>query len=58
LLREVEERTGILMRLAQQFTDYREPALPAMEVRSTRRVVPGRRRRGRMVGVAKGPQVP
>lgn len=26
--------------------------LPAMEVRSTRRVVPGRRRRGRMAGVA------
>jgi len=33
-------------------------SLPAMEVRSTRRVVPGRRRRVRMAAVAKGPQVP
>ena len=34
------------------------PSLPAMEVRSTRRVVPGRRRRGRAAGVAKGPKDP
>ncbi len=32
--------------------------LPAMEMRSRRRVVPGRRRRVRMAGVAQGPQVP
>jgi hypothetical protein len=32
--------------------------LPAREVRSTRRVVRGRRRRVRMAGVAEGPKVP
>ncbi len=32
--------------------------LPAREVRSTRRVVPGRRRRVRGAGAAQGPQVP
>jgi hypothetical protein len=35
-----------------------KPALPAREVRSTRRVVRGRRRRVRMPGVAKGPKAP
>jgi hypothetical protein len=35
-----------------------KPALPAREVRSTRRVVRGRRRRVRMAGVAQGPEVP
>ena len=35
-----------------------KPSLPAMEVRSTRRVVPGRRRRVRGAVAAQGPQVP
>jgi len=34
------------------FGEFLLLSLPAMEVRSTRRVVPGRRRRGRMAGVA------
>ena len=36
----------------------RVQALPAREVRSTRRVVPGRRRRVRGAVAAQGPQVP
>ena len=38
----------------RQFVKYEILTLPAMEVRSTRRVVPGRRRYGRIFAVAEG----
>jgi len=56
-LNEMPDNARLLMNLTLSLAEI-APPLPAMEVRSTRRVVPGRRRRVRMAAVAKGPQVP